>query len=98
MFLQKQIGIDSVDTLRYQAINSVIGLIGEFLIMAFVDKVGRRVIIINGNLIMAVTYLISTILLARFPPQANNTGAHWGFIIMTWLFNFSFASMGSLCE
>jgi hypothetical protein len=46
---------------------------------------------------MCLTYVISTILLAQFPPQVDSTGAHWGFIIMTWLFNFCFATMGSLC-
>lgn len=66
--------------------------------MIFVDRVGRRKIVISGNLMMSLTYIVSTILLAKFPPEANNTGAHWGFIIMTWVFNFTFSSMGSLCE
>lgn len=94
---QKQIGIDGTDTLRYQAINSIIGLIGEFLLMMVVDKIGRRKLVVGGNLAMCLTYVISTILLAQFPPEVNNTGAHWGFIIMTWVYNFCFASMGSLC-
>ncbi|KAJ5613450.1 hypothetical protein N7510_006644 [Penicillium lagena] len=92
----KQIGIDGTDTLRYQAINSIIGLIGEFLLMMVVDKIGRRKLVVGGNLAMCLTYVISTILLAQFPPEVNNTGAHWGFIIMTWVYNFCFASMGSL--
>ncbi|GFF59271.1 quinate permease [Aspergillus udagawae] len=93
----KQIGIDGTDTLRYQAINSIIGLIGEFLLMMVVDKIGRRKLVVGGNLAMCLTYVISTILLAQFPPEVNSKGAHWGFIIMTWVFNFCFASMGSLC-
>ncbi|KAF4769592.1 hypothetical protein HAV15_011728 [Penicillium sp. str.  len=64
----KQIGTDGTDTLRYQAINSIIGLIGESLLMW------------------------STILLAQFPPDVHNTGAHWGFIIMTWVYNLCFAT------
>ncbi|KAF4177960.1 hypothetical protein CNMCM8927_000582 [Aspergillus lentulus] len=84
------------DTLRYQAINSIIGLIGEFLLMMVVDKIGRRKLIVGGNLAMCLTYVISTILLAQFPPEVDSTGAHWGFIIMTWVFNFCFATMGSL--
>ncbi|KAH8692579.1 general substrate transporter [Talaromyces proteolyticus] len=92
----KQIGIDGTDTLRYQAINSVLGLLGEFLLMIVVDKIGRRKLIVGGNLAMCLTYVISTILLSKFPPEAHNNGAHWGFIIMTWVYNFCFASMGSL--
>ncbi|KGO41718.1 Major facilitator superfamily domain, general substrate transporter [Penicillium expansum] len=92
----KQIGIDGTDTLRYQAINSIIGLIGELLLMLIVDKIGRRKLVVGGNLAMCLTYVISTILLAQFPPEMNNAGAHWGFVIMTWVYNFCFASMGSL--
>lgn len=65
--------------------------------MLVVDKMGRRKLVVGGNLAMCLTYVISTILLAQFPPTVNNTGAHWGFIIMTWLYNFCYASMGSLC-
>lgn len=65
--------------------------------MLVVDKIGRRKLVVGGNLAMCLTYVISTILLAQFPPEVNNTGAHWGFIIMTWVYNFCFASMGSLC-
>ena len=39
-----------------------------------------------------VTFIIATVLLARFPPGIDNMGAHWAFIIMTWLYNFSFSS------
>lgn len=66
--------------------------------MLFVDRVGRRAVIIGGNLAMCITYIIGTALMAEFPAEADNTGAHWGFVIMTWVFNFCFSSMGSLCK
>lgn len=66
--------------------------------MTVVDRVGRRKLVVGGNLAMCVTFIVSTILLAQFPPEANNKGAHWAFIVMTWLYNFCFASMGSLCK
>lgn len=48
---------------------------------------------ICGNIGNCVSFLIATILLARFPPGATNNGAaSWAFIIMTWLFNFSFSA------
>lgn len=64
--------------------------------MLVVDRLGRRSLIIWGNLGMCATFIVSTALLAEFPPASANTGAHWGFIAMTWVFNFVFASMGSL--
>ncbi|KAJ6091984.1 hypothetical protein N7467_003953 [Penicillium canescens] len=90
--IYEQIGISGSDTLRYQAINSIIALIAQFLCMMFIDRFGRRWTLITGNLGNMVTFIIATILLAQFPPSTNNTGAHWGFIIMTWLYNFSFSA------
>ncbi|EEA20597.1 MFS sugar transporter, putative [Talaromyces marneffei ATCC 18224] len=87
-----QIGISGDQTLRYQAINSVIALLGEFSCMMLIDRFGRRWPLIMGNQANMVTFIIACILLALYPPEANNSGAHWGFIIMTWLYNFSFSA------
>ncbi|KAJ5135818.1 Major facilitator superfamily domain general substrate transporter [Penicillium bovifimosum] len=87
-----QIGISDEDTLKYQAINSIIALIAQFLCMMFIDRFGRRWTLIGGNLGNMVTFIVATILLAKFPPTTSNSGAHWGFIIMTWLYNFSFSA------
>lgn len=91
MEIYGQIGIKGAQTLRYQAINSVIALIAEFLCIVFIDRFGRRWTLICGNLGNAVTFIVATVLLALYPPGSSNTGAHWGFIIMTWLYNFSFS-------
>ena len=97
----KQIGIPVNQTLKYQGINSIIALIAQFLCILFIDGFGRRWVMIGGNLGNCVTFIIATALLASFPPgKSNNLGAEWGFIIMTWLYNFSFScSNGPLsCE
>ncbi|KAJ5131874.1 hypothetical protein N7448_006032 [Penicillium atrosanguineum] len=90
--IYEQIGISGEATLRYQAINSIIALIAQFLCILFIDRFGRRWTLISGNLGNCVTFIIATALLAKFPPSTNNSGAHWGFIIMTWLYNFSFSA------
>ncbi|KAJ5957571.1 hypothetical protein N7501_011850 [Penicillium viridicatum] len=87
-----QIGISNEDTLKYQAINSVIALVAQFLCMMYIDRFGRRWTLIGGNLGNMVTFIVATVLLAQFPPSSTNTGAHWGFIIMTWVYNFSFSA------
>jgi hypothetical protein len=81
-------------TLRYQAINSVIALIGEFLCIALIDKFGRRWPLILGNLGNMVTFIWAMALLAIYPPNAagGNKGAQWGFILSTWVYNFSFSA------
>ncbi|PYI13295.1 MFS sugar transporter [Aspergillus japonicus CBS 114.51] len=89
--IYEQIGISGDETLRYQAINSIIALIAQFLCILYIDRFGRRWTLIGGNLGNCVTFIVACALLAKFPPEVNNTGAHWGFIIMTWLYNFSFS-------
>ena len=87
-----QIGIATDDTLKYQGINSVIALIAQGLCIALIDWSGRRWAMIGGNLGNMVTFIIATALLASFPPgETSNVGASWGFIIMTWIYNFSFS-------
>jgi len=62
------------------------------MLMVLVDRLGRRWTLIGGNLAMCGTFIISTALLAQFPPTSDNDGAHWAFIVMTWLWTFLFGS------
>lgn len=89
----KQIGIPGNKTLQYQAISSIIALIAQFICIMLIDYTGRRWVLIGGNLGNCVTFIIATILLAMFPPGAtNNNAAGWGFIVITWIYNFSFSA------
>jgi hypothetical protein len=89
----KQIGIDATKTLKYQIYNSLIALFAQFCCMMLIDRLGRRWPLILGHLGNMVTFIIATVLLANFSPDSNqNAGAAWAFIVMTWLFNFSFSA------
>jgi MFS family permease len=86
-------GIAGDETLKYQAISSCLALVAQFLCILFIDRFGRRWTLIWGNLANCVCFIIATILLAKFPPgTTQNKAAAWGFIIMTWLYNFSFSA------
>lgn len=90
-----KIGISGDDTLKYQAISSLIALLGQFCCMMLIDKFGRRMPLILGNIGNGICFIISTILLAKFPPAGDqsNKGASWGFIVVgCWLYNFSFSA------
>lgn len=78
----KQIGISTEQTLLYQAINSIIALVAQFLCLLFIDHLGRRWPLIIGNLGNGITFIAGTILLAKFPPGAENSprSAQIGFI------------------
>ena len=62
-------GIEGDETLKYQAISSVIALVAQASCILFIDRFGRRWPLIFGNLANCVT-----------------------FIIVTWLYNFSFSA------
>lgn len=87
-----KIGIAGSETLRYQAISSIIALIAQFLCILFIDYTGRRWPFILGNVGNGITMGICTILLGLYPPGSKSGGAAgWGFIATTWTFNFCFS-------
>lgn len=91
--IYSQIGINGSDALKYQAISSVLALCGQALCIAFIDRLGRRWTLIGGNLGNCVTFIIATIMLAVYPPgTSGNAAAAWGFIVVTWAYNFCFSS------
>ncbi|CAA9960662.1 Sugar transporter STL1 [Pyrenophora teres f. maculata] len=91
--IYQQMGISSTDALKYQAISSVLALCGQALCIAFIDRFGRRWPLIMGNLGNCVTFIIATIMLAVYPPgTTGNAAASWGFIAVTWTYNFCFSS------
>jgi MFS family permease len=89
----KQIGIATDDTLKYQGISNGLAIVAQACAMLLIDRTGRRWPLIGGNLFNSVTFIIASILLALFPPgTSSNLSAQWGFIVITWLYNFSFSS------
>jgi len=87
-----QAGIGPSDALKYQAINSIIALIGQALCIAFIDRFGRRWTLIWGNLFNMLTFIIATVMLVIYPPGKGTPAQGWGFIIVTWAYNFSFSA------
>jgi MFS family permease len=59
------IGINSSDALKYQAINSIIALIAQGLCILLIDRFGRRWTLIWGNLANMVTFIVATALLGK---------------------------------
>ncbi|KAI5287244.1 hypothetical protein KEM54_006126 [Ascosphaera aggregata] len=86
-------GFTTAETLKYQGINSIIGLLGQALCVLIIDYTGRRWVLIGGNICNCVMFIIATVLLAEYPPETNdNRSAAWGFIAVTWIYNFSFSA------
>lgn len=70
-----QIGISSSDTLKYQAINNIIALVGEACCVLFIDRLGRRWPLICGNLFNMVTFIIAAVLIGKWKmtPESSST-------------------------
>jgi uncharacterized membrane protein len=61
----KQIGIDSDNALKYQAINNILALIAQACCILLIDRLGRRWPLIIGNLINSLMFLIATVLIGE---------------------------------
>ncbi|KAJ3933810.1 MAG: general substrate transporter [Lentinula lateritia] len=85
-------GFSATRVLLFQSINSVIALIGEACCVLWVDNTGRRMPLIVGNVASGLSFVVGSILMARWPGTVNNDAAHYIFIITTWVFNFFFSA------
>jgi len=85
-----QIGISTDLSLLFQAVNAIIAFLGTTVCILTIDKVGRRPLEIYGCLFLCVTFIINAAIIKVYPTDSANTGAHWAFVVLTWLFNFVF--------
>jgi len=76
--------------LLFQAVNAIIAFAGTSVCILTIDSVGRRPLEIYGCLFLCVTFVINAAIIKVFPTSSSNTGAHWAFVVLTWLFNFVF--------
>ena len=53
-------GITGGDTLKYQAISSVLALIAQLCCIIFIDRFGRRWTLIGGNLLNCVFFIVAS--------------------------------------
>ncbi|KNZ80282.1 High-affinity glucose transporter, partial [Termitomyces sp. J132] len=58
--------------LLFQSINSVIALIGEACCVLWVDHTGRRMPLIVGNVASGLSFVVGSILMARWPRSVQN--------------------------
>jgi len=85
-----QIGISTSLSLLFQAVNAIIAFAGTSVCILTIDSVSRRPLEIYGCLLMCVTFIINAAIIKVFPTSSTNTGAHWAFVVLTWIFNFVF--------
>lgn len=83
-----QIGISTGMSLLFQAVNAIIAFAGTTVCILTIDSIGRRPLEIYGCLMLCVTFIINAAIIKVFPTDSENTGAHWAFVVLTWLFNF----------
>ncbi|KAJ7732612.1 general substrate transporter [Mycena olivaceomarginata] len=75
-------GFSSTRILLFQSVNSIIALIGEAACVIWIDATGRRGPMIIGNIASGLSFVVGSILMARYPGTVNNT----------WIFNFFFSA------
>ncbi|KAF5365047.1 hypothetical protein D9758_010993 [Tetrapyrgos nigripes] len=75
-------GFSSTRILLFQSINSIIALIGEACCVLWIDSTGRRTPLIVGNVVSGLSFVVGSILMARWPGTVNNNASdliheHW---------------------
>nr|GAT43894.1 predicted protein [Mycena chlorophos] len=68
----KTMGFSSTRILLFQSINSIIALIGEAACVIWIDATGRRRPMIVGNVVSGFSFVVGSILMARWPGTVNN--------------------------
>lgn len=64
-------GFTSNRILLFQSINSIIALIGEACCVLWVDQTGRRRPLIIGNIASGLSFVVGSVLMARWPGTVN---------------------------
>lgn len=85
-----QLGISTGLSLLFNAVNAICAFFGVVTTIATVDHVGRRPLEIYGCAFLSITFIINAAIIKVFPASSPSTGAHWAFIVLTWLFNYVF--------
>ncbi|KAK1065513.1 hypothetical protein LTR74_007877 [Friedmanniomyces endolithicus] len=85
-----QIGISTGESLLFQGVTAIFAFLGTATCIATIDSVGRRPLEIYGCLFLCITFVINAAIIKVFPASEPSTGAHWAFVVLTWLFNFVF--------
>lgn len=85
-----QIGISTGLSLLLQSVNAIIAFAGTTVCILTIDSIGRRPLEIYGCLFLCATFVVNAAIIKVFPTTSHDTGAHWAFVVLTWLFNFVF--------
>ncbi|KAG7440419.1 MFS general substrate transporter [Guyanagaster necrorhizus] len=64
-------GFSSTRILLFQSVNSIIALIGEACCVLWVDHFGRRRPLIVGNVVSGLSFVVGSVLMARYPGSIN---------------------------
>lgn len=94
-----QVGVSTTDALLYQGIGNAVSIVAQFCTVLFIDKTGRRWVLIAGNLVCSVCFIVTCVVIARFNHVGESTqhSLLWLFIVFGWIFQFAFSfACGSL--
>ncbi|OCF40858.1 glucose transporter [Kwoniella heveanensis CBS 569] len=87
------VGFKGNTPLLIQSINNINGLAGELLCILFLDKVGRRIPLIGGNIISGICFAVCTGLAKQFATGTTSSrGLGILFVAMTFIYNNIFSS------
>ncbi|KAF4990306.1 hypothetical protein FDECE_14449 [Fusarium decemcellulare] len=83
---------DNTTSLLATGVVGVINVLTTIPAMLFIDKVGRKKLLICGSIGMLICQLVTGVIGAKYQSSwASNKAAGWGAVVMIWLYIVNFA-------
>lgn len=86
------VGFAPDTTFLITSINNVVGLLGQALCIAFLDKTGRRWVMIGGNAASGVLFAAAASLARKFVVGEGSYGQGVGFVAVIYIYNLIFSA------
>jgi hypothetical protein len=87
----KSVGFED-SALLINSINNAMGIVGQILCVLFLDRVGRRVPLVGGNIIAGCMFIGATYIAKSFNDGTGTRAQGIGFVACIYIYNIAFSS------
>ncbi|KAL7419267.1 hypothetical protein Q5752_006104 [Cryptotrichosporon argae] len=86
------VGYSSATTLLLQSINNVLAILAQLACVIWVDKTGRRLPLIAGNIVSGLCFIPVTVIQKQFLANKGSARQAQGFVAAAWIYNIAFSA------
>jgi hypothetical protein len=86
----KSVGFED-SALLINSINNAMGIVGQIMCVLFLDKVGRRIPLVGGNIVAGSMFIGATIVAKSFADGTGTRAQGIGFVACIYIYNIFFS-------